>query len=127
MKRLTLKQLLNINLKTVTVYYFSCLTYHRIDDSAREALTDMPPRLEEELDHVSLHNSALMNMDDDPTSGFEKFNFLLQQNPCPPEAFCNILLLYIKYEYYDMAADLLAENQQIAYKTLSPVTLILLF
>lgn len=25
-------------------------------DAAKEALTDMPPRGEEELDHVSLHN-----------------------------------------------------------------------
>ena len=34
------------------------------DDSAREALTDMPPRLEEELDAVTLHNQAIMNMED---------------------------------------------------------------
>ncbi|KAJ3193110.1 Tetratricopeptide repeat protein 30A [Irineochytrium annulatum] len=79
-------------------------------DAAREALTDMPPRLEQELDPVTLHNQALMNMDEDPTSGFEKLNFLLQQPPTPPEAFGNLLLLYVKYEYYDLAADLMAES-----------------
>jgi tetratricopeptide repeat protein 30 len=73
----------------------------------------MPPREEEELDPITLHNSALVNMDDDPTTGFEKLNFLLQQTPCPPEVLPNLLLFYVKFEYYDLAADLLAENQHI--------------
>ncbi|KAI8854818.1 tetratricopeptide repeat protein 30B [Chytridium lagenaria] len=88
-------------------------------EAAREALTDMPPRLEQELDPVSLHNQALMNMDEDPTGGFEKLNFLLQQPPTPPEAFGNLLLLYVKYEYYDLAADLLAENSAATYNHLN--------
>merc|ERR1711988_1914697 len=37
-------------------------------EAAKEALSDMPPRAEEELDPVTLHNAALMNMDDDPTT-----------------------------------------------------------
>ncbi len=36
-------------------------------------------RSEEELDAVSLHNQALMNMDTKATEGFEKMQFLLQQ------------------------------------------------
>ncbi|PSN41736.1 Tetratricopeptide repeat protein 30A [Blattella germanica] len=76
-------------------------------ESAREALTDIPPRSEEELDAVTLHNQALMNMETKPTEGFEKLQFLLQQNPFPPETFGNLLLLYCKYEYYDLAADYL--------------------
>lgn len=67
-------------------------------EAACEALTDMPPRGEEELDAVSLHNQALMNMDTDATQGFEKLQFLLQQNPFPPETFGNLLILYVKYE-----------------------------
>ena len=70
----------------------------RLDDSARVALTDMPPRSEQELDPVTLHNQALLNMDTQPTQGFEKLQFLLQQDPFPPETFANLLLLYIKYE-----------------------------
>jgi len=31
--------------------------------AAREALVDMPPRNEEELDPVTLHNQALMNIE----------------------------------------------------------------
>ncbi|KAF1320892.1 hypothetical protein FI667_g12275, partial [Globisporangium splendens] len=44
---------------------------------ARDALLDMPPRQEEELDPVSLHNFGLINMDIDPNGGFKKLNFLL--------------------------------------------------
>ena len=46
-------------------------------DATKEALTDMPPRGEEELDPVTLHNTGLMNMDTDPSGGFRKLNFLL--------------------------------------------------
>nr|BAK64026.1 tetratricopeptide repeat domain-containing protein 30A [Pan troglodytes] len=87
---------------------------------AQETLTDMPPRAEEELDPVTLHNQALMNMDARPTEGFEKLQFLLQQNPFPPETFGNLLLLYCKYEYFDLAADVLAENAHLTYKFLTP-------
>lgn len=91
-------------------------------EAAKEALTDMPPRTEEELDPVTLHNSALINMDSDPTGGFKKLNFLLQSPPFPPETFPNLLLLYCKptHGFYDLAADVLAENLQYASKLLSP-------
>ncbi|EPY28970.1 flagellar associated protein [Strigomonas culicis] len=86
---------------------------------AKEALSDMPPRTEEELDPVTLHNTALINMDVDPTSGFKKFNFLLQNPPFPAETFQNLLLFYAKYQYYDLAADVLAENPHLAWQYLS--------
>ena len=88
--------------------------------AAREALMDMPPRNEEELDPVTLHNQALINMDLDPSTGFKKFNFLLQNPPFPQETFANLLILYCKFNYYDLAADVLAENAQLTYKCLSP-------
>ncbi|ROT65100.1 Tetratricopeptide repeat protein 30 [Penaeus vannamei] len=72
------------------------------------------------LDAVTLHNQALMNMDTKPTDGFEKMQFLLGQNPFPPETFGNLLLLYCKYEYYHLAADVLAENAHLTYKYLTP-------
>lgn len=62
------------------------------------ALTDMPPRSEHELDPVTLHNQALVNMDVRPTDGFEKLQFLLQNEPFPPDTFSNLLILYVKYE-----------------------------
>uniref|UniRef100_A0A7S0YW97 Tetratricopeptide repeat protein 30 n=1 Tax=Polytomella parva TaxID=51329 RepID=A0A7S0YW97_9CHLO len=91
-------------------------------DAAREALTDMPPRSEEELDPVTLHNTALINMDSNPTASFKKLNFLLQNPPFPPETFGNLLLLYCKpqHAFFDLAADVLAENPQYASRFLSP-------
>lgn len=91
-------------------------------EAAKEALTDMPPRSEEELDAVTLHNQALINMDTKPGEGFEKLQFLLQQNPFPPETFANLLLLYCRYQFYDLAADVLAENVHLTYKYLTPVS-----
>lgn len=90
-------------------------------EAAREALTDMPPRSEYELDAVTLHNQALMNFEQNPTEGFEKLQFLLQQNPFPPETFANLLLLYCQHECYDLAADILAENAHLTYKYLTTV------
>eukprot|EP00929_Paragymnodinium_shiwhaense_P065764 TRINITY_DN3294_c0_g1_i1.p1 TRINITY_DN3294_c0_g1~~TRINITY_DN3294_c0_g1_i1.p1 ORF type:complete len:647 (-),score=220.34 TRINITY_DN3294_c0_g1_i1:73-2013(-) len=88
-------------------------------EAARDALSDMPPRDESELDPVTLHNQALTEMEEKPTEGFRKLNFLLHQHPSPPETFANLLLLYCKYGYYDLAADVLAENSELTYKTMN--------
>ncbi len=90
--------------------------------AAREALTDMPPRSETELDPTSLHNIAIMNMDEEPSSGFEKLQFLIQQNSFPNETFANLCLLYIKYSFFSLAADVLAENANLTYKYLTAVS-----
>ncbi|VDO09216.1 unnamed protein product [Rodentolepis nana] len=88
--------------------------------SAREALTDMPPRSERELDHISLHNQAIISdMTLAPTNAFHKLHFLLQQPVFPKEAFANLLLLYIKYHYFDLAADVIAENNELVLKCLT--------
>ena len=86
---------------------------------AIDALLDMPPRQEEELDPVSLHNFALMNMDTEPNGGFKKFNFLIQNPPFPPETFSNLLLLYIKHGFHELMADVLAENAHLTFQLLS--------
>jgi tetratricopeptide repeat protein 30 len=110
------------NLKAAIEYKLkNCIFLINIVDAAREALSDMPPRLEHELDQVTLHNQALMNMETDPTGGFEKLDFLLQQQPFPQETFGNLLLLYVKYDFIDSAADLLAEYGHLASSALSPV------
>lgn len=56
-----------------------------------------------------------MNMEEEPEEGFEKLQFLLQQNPCPPETFGNLLLLYCRHEHYDQAADVMAENAHLTW------------
>lgn len=37
-------------------------------------------------------------IDTNPGDGFAKLQYLLSQNPFPPETFANLLLLYCKYE-----------------------------
>ncbi|ETN61471.1 tetratricopeptide repeat domain 30A [Anopheles darlingi] len=90
-------------------------------EGAREALTDLPPRSEPELDPVTLHNMALT----DPVgggAGLRRLAFLLELGPptCPQETFANLLLLCCKHEMYDTAADILAEHTHLTYKYLSP-------
>merc|ERR1719313_1108341 len=85
-------------------------------EASKDALNDMPPRDEAELDAVTLHNQALMEMEDKPTDGFRKLNFVLNHRPSPPETLSNLLLLYCKYNYFELAADILAENADLTYK-----------
>lgn len=92
-------------------------------EAAREALMDLPPRSEPELDPVTLHNMALT----DPMGageGLRRLAFLMELGPptCPPETFTNILLMCCKHEMYDTAADILAENTHLTYKYLSSVS-----
>jgi len=89
-------------------------------ENAQEALSDMPPRQEGELDPVTLHNQSLMHMDTDVNGSFRKLNFLLNNPPFPPEVFGNLLILHCKHQHYDVAADLLAENAHLTYKLLHP-------
>lgn len=79
----------------------------------------MPPRNEEEYDAVTLMNHALFNIDNEPTAGFRKLNYLLHNPPFPPETFANLLLLYAKFQHYNLAADVLAENSDLTFKYIS--------
>ena len=87
--------------------------------NAEEALKDMPPRREEELDPVTLMNQALMNFERDPTAGLKKMSYLLENPPFPPETFANLLLLYAKHGYFDLAADVLAQNSDLTFRYVS--------
>jgi tetratricopeptide repeat protein 30 len=93
------------NLKSAIEYQLKNL------QAAKEALTDMPPRELSELDPCTLHNRALIHMDDDPEEGFRTLNFLISNPPFPPETFANLLLLHIKppHNMHDLAADTIAQ------------------
>lgn len=86
--------------------------------ASREALLDMPPRLEDELDPVTLHNQAILNMDATPAEGFKKLQYLLGSQFFPPETLQNLLLSYLKHGYLDLAADVMAENNVVLEKFL---------
>lgn len=82
----------------------------------------MPPRLEAELDPVSLHNVALMHMDESPNEHLPKLNFLLSSPSSPTQTFANLLLVYCKYQYYEIAADVIAENSHLVETLLDQVS-----
>lgn len=95
-------------------------------------MTDMPPRLESELDHYTLHNMAITTATYDPhahdaakciNDAVKKLQFLLQQPSFPEETFSNLLLIYVKYEHYDLAADVMAANPGLVKNYLSSVCL----
>ncbi|KAK5913590.1 hypothetical protein CgunFtcFv8_008109 [Champsocephalus gunnari] len=68
---------------------------------SQEALTDMPP---------PIRGGAGPRDATQPGS----------QPSFPPVTFGNLLLLYCKHEYFDLAADVLAENAHLTYKFLTP-------
>jgi tetratricopeptide repeat protein 30 len=81
----------------------------------------MPPRAEAELDQITLHNIAIMNMEEEPSAGFEKLQYLITQNSFPDETFTNLCFLYVKYSFFSLVADVLAENSSMAFKYLNQV------
>lgn len=62
-----------------------------------------------------------MYAEEDPSGAFKKLAYLLANPPYPPETFGNLLLLHCKYQNYDVAAGLLAENSHLTFKYLSQV------
>lgn len=85
-----------------------------------QVLKDLPPRQEEEVDAITLHNSALVQFDEDTSQSFRKLNHLLQNPPYPPEAFQNLLLLCCRpaVARYNLVADMMAENPDMAQSAL---------
>lgn len=100
----------------IEAFNLKCAIEHQLknDDAAKQALQDMPPRETEDLDPCTLHNKALVTIADDPDEGFRSLNFLISNPPFPPEAFPNLLFLYIKppHGLYDFAADMMAEHTE---------------
>ena len=79
----------------------------------------MPEGREEKLDPISLQNYTMVNMDANAFDGFRKLKHLLSRPPFPPETYGNTLLLYCKYEYHNLAADIMTENSNLSYNSLS--------
>lgn len=98
-------------------YAIEYVTGHPED--AKLALQDMPPRNEDQLDAVTLHNQALLQMDENANKGFKKLKHLIQNPPFPEETFANLLILYCKHSYFSLAADVLAENAHLAFRYLT--------
>lgn len=55
------------------------------------------------FDPVTFHNQAVMNIDKNLPEAMKKLNFLLHNSMFPPESFQNLLFLYCKYGFFDLA------------------------
>ena len=95
-------------------------------NAAKEAIRDMPPRNEPDLDPVTLHNVEITNLDEDVESSFDKLRFLITLNPSPPETLHNILIFYLKHQFYDITADLFAQFSEVVNDLLEPVLFMIL-
>jgi len=67
-------------------------------DAAVSTLGRMPPRLEEELDPVTLHNQALFELSRQPAAAIDKLQYLLHVDSFPAETFQNLLFICAQYE-----------------------------
>jgi tetratricopeptide repeat protein 30 len=103
------------NLKAAVEYTLKNYT------AAKEAIRDMPPRQEQDLDPISLHNLAVTQFEDDSTAGYDKLRFLISLNPAPAETLHNILVFFLKNQFYDAAADLIAQFAASTNDLLEPV------
>lgn len=102
-----------LNLKTAIEYDKGKLV------EACQAWKRMPLRGDEDIDAISLHNQAMIHMENDTESGFSKLTYLISNPPYPSETLSNLLLLYCKYGYEGQAADMIAENSQLLQLNIS--------
>ena len=54
-----------------------------------------------------------MNIDENIPDAMRKLNFLLHNSLFPPESFQNLLFLYCKHSFFDLANELMIENPKL--------------
>ncbi|GFH60393.1 hypothetical protein CTEN210_16869 [Chaetoceros tenuissimus] len=104
----------------IEAYNLKTAIYYRLknETEARQAFALMPHRRDEELDAVSLHNSAILNQNGDPEVTLKKLGFLLSHPPFPPGTFQNLLILYCQHECFDAYMDVIADNGELVQELL---------
>jgi tetratricopeptide (TPR) repeat protein len=99
-----------INLKGAILY----MTKHA--DAAKNAMT----QFKENLDAVTIHNDAIINIAEDPSIGIQKLEFLLSKQPFPPETLSNLLTLYTSHGQDHLSAEAFETNKCLAKELLPP-------
>lgn len=67
-------------------------------------------------DPVTFHNQAIFFVTENSADSMKKMNHLLRECLFPPETFQNLLFLYWKYFFYDLAQDLMSDNKSYCNK-----------
>lgn len=68
------------------------------------------------IDPVTFHNQAIFTVSENSADSIKKMNHLLRDWLFPPETFQNLLFLYCKYYFYDLASELIHENPKFCQK-----------
>lgn len=107
--------------------------------NAAVTLAEMPERLEENVDAVTLHNEGIFGAERrncsvvcpqagavslegecmDDSTYLRKLQYLLNNPPYPPSTFANLLILYCNHGYQDLAEDALLDNPELTDALLS--------
>lgn len=82
--------------------------------SCADCIGSMPPRLEEDLDPVSLHNSAVFSAQGNPAEAIKKLDHLLTLSSKPTETIANFVLICLRSDAFDLAADALGTHPELA-------------
>lgn len=67
---------------------------------------------DENLDTITIHNDAIINLEKDPSVGMQKLSYLLSNASFPPETLGNLLTVYVSHGQEDAAAELFESNKQ---------------
>ena len=73
----------------------------------------------EDLDTVTVHNDAVINKEQDPRVAIVKLEYLLSNQPFPPETLGNLLTFYLSHGQQNEAAEMFARNKQLAKEVLT--------
>ncbi|KAL3826625.1 hypothetical protein ACHAXA_010550, partial [Cyclostephanos tholiformis] len=99
-----------LNLKAAILY----TTNHT--DAAKGIMA----QFKENLDTVTIHNDAIVNIEKDPSVGIQKIEFLLSNHPFPQETLGNLLTLYNRHGQDHLAAEVFETNKHLAQELLPP-------
>ena len=92
-------------------------------EKAKKILTDLNDILEKygvQKDPTTSHNEAIVKVSDNCADSISKLNELLNSTNPPPETFQNLIHLYCKYRFFDLANEMLVTKPQLASKFIKP-------
>lgn len=78
--------------------------------AAKKTIKRVPAISDSGIDPVTFHNQAVFFVTENSADSIKKMSHLLNECLFPPETFQNLLFLYWKYFFYDLASELIVEN-----------------
>jgi len=104
-----------LNLKAAVLY--TTKKFEAAKDSMKE-LCELQDN--ENLDTLTIHNDAIINIEEDPSIGIQKLEFLLSNQCMIPETLSNLLTFYISHGQDNLAGETFERNKHLAQELLPP-------